>query len=141
MRLRRVYQLGRLGRSDPPSDSSCRPGRLRGRSPDASFHICSSFLRFCLLIRIGRDVQNVLVMVIFLDLADDGSLLDLHVVRRGRVAVRVHDLIGTMRYLMQSLQLELVMRLLRQTYVMLQACETFLRPFLLLYRSLWPCRA
>jgi hypothetical protein len=92
------------------------------------------------LIRIGRDVQNVLVMVIVLGLVA-GSLLDLHVVRRGRVAVRVHDLIGTMRYLMQSLQLELVMRLLRQTYVMLQACETFLRPFLLLYRSLWPCRA
>ena len=140
MRLRRVYQLGRLARSDPPSDSSCRPGQLRDRSPDASFHICSSFLRFCLLIRIGRDVQNVLVMVIVLGLVA-GSLLDLHVVRRGRVAVRVHDLIGTMRYLMQSLQLELVMRLLRQTYVMLQACETFLRPFLLLYRSLWPCRA
>ena len=140
MRSRRVYQLGRLARSDPPSDNSCRPGRLLDRSPDASFRICSSFLRFCLLIRIDRDVQNVLLMVIFLNLAGE-SLLGLHVVRRGRVAVRVHDLIGTMRYLMQSLQLELVMRLLRQTYVMLQACETFLRPFLLLYRSLWPCRA
>jgi hypothetical protein len=91
------------------------------------------------LIRIDRDFLIVLVMVIFLDLADDGSLLDLHVVRRGRVAVRVHGLIGTMRYLMLILLLEL--RLLRPTYVMLQACKTFLRPFLLLYRSLWPCRA
>ena len=79
-------------------------------------------------------------MVIFLDLAGE-SLLGLHVVRRGRVAVRVHDLIGTMRYLMLNLQLELVTRLLRQTYVMLQACEMFLRPFLLLCRLLWPCRA
>jgi hypothetical protein len=91
------------------------------------------------LIRIDRDFLIVLVMVIFLDLADDGSLLDLHVVRRGRVAVRVHGLIGTMRYLMLILLLEL--RLLRQTYVMLQACETFLQPFLLLCRLLWPCRA
>ena len=125
MRLRRVYQLGRLARSDPPSDSSCRPGRLRDRSPDASFHICSSFLRFCLLIRIDRDFLIVLVMVIFLDLADDGSLLDLHVVRRGRIAVRVHDLICTMRCLMLSHLLEPEMCLLRQTYGLLQACETF----------------
>jgi hypothetical protein len=93
------------------------------------------------LIRIDRDFLIVLVMVIFLDLADDGSLLDLHVVRRGRVAVRVHDLIGTMRYLMLSRLLEPVTRLLRQTYVKLPACETFLRPFLLPYRLLWPCRA
>ena len=140
MRLRRVYQLGRLARSDPPSDNSCRPGRLLDRSPDASFHICSSFLRFCLLIRINRDFLIVLVMVIFLDLADE-SLLGLHVVLCSCVDFRVHDLIGTMRYLMLSLQLELVTRLLRQTYVMLQACETFLRPFLPLYRLLWPCRA
>jgi hypothetical protein len=93
------------------------------------------------LIRIDRDFQNVLVMVIFLALADDGSLLDLRVVRRGRVAVRVHDLIGTMRYLMLSRLLEPEMRLLRQTYGLLQACETFLRPFLLLCRLLWPCQA
>jgi hypothetical protein len=92
------------------------------------------------LIRIGRDFLNDLVMVIFLDRVAE-SLLGLHVVRRGRVAVRVHDLIGTMRYLMLNLQLELVTRLLRQTYVMLQACEMFLQPFLLLYRLLWPCRA
>ncbi len=141
MRTRRAYQLGRLARSDPPSDNSCRPGRSQDRSPDVNYRICSSFLHFALLIRIDRDFQNVLLMVIFLDLADDGSLLDLHVVLRGLVAVRVHDLIGTMRYLMLNLQLELVTRLLRQTYVMLQACEMFLRPFLLLYRLLWPCRA
>jgi hypothetical protein len=92
------------------------------------------------LIRIDRDFQNVLLMVIFLDLAGE-SLLGLHVVLRGRVAVRVHDLIGTMRYLMLSRLLEPVTRLLRQTYVKLPACETFLRPFLLPYRLLWPCRA
>jgi hypothetical protein len=80
-------------------------------------------------------------MVIFLDLADGGSLLDLPVVLRGRDFVRVHDLTGTMRYLMLNLQLELVTRLLRQRYVMLQACEMFLRPFLPLCRLLWPCRA
>ncbi len=119
MRKQRVYQLGRLARSDPPSDNSCRPGRLLDRSPDASFHISSSFLRFCLLIRIDRDFLNDLVMVIFRNLVVDGSFLDLHVVFRGRVAVPVHDLIGMMRYPMLSLQLELVTHLLRQTYAML----------------------
>jgi hypothetical protein len=81
-------------------------------------------------------------MVIFLDLVDDGSLFDLHVVLRGLVAfvyvwvyggdlavvvVCVHDLIGTMRHLMLILLLET--RLLRQKCVMLQACETFFAAF------------
>jgi hypothetical protein len=139
MRTRRVCQLGRLALSDPPSDNFCRPGRLLDRSPDASFHICSSFLRFCLLIRIDRDFLNDLVMVIFLDL-DDESLLGLHVVLRSHIDYRVHDLIGKMRHLMLSLQLELVTRLLLQTDVMLQACEMFLRPFLPLCRWLWLCQ-
>ncbi len=76
MRMQRVYQLGRLARSDPPSESYCRPGWLHDRSPNVSYHIGSSFLLFALLIWIDGHFLNGLVMGIFLDLADE-SLLSL----------------------------------------------------------------
>ncbi len=63
-------------------------------------------------------------MVIFLDLAVTGSLLDLDVVLCGRVDVCVSDQIGMMKHLMLNRLLELEKRLLRQTYELLQACET-----------------
>ena len=104
-----VYQLGRLAPNDPPSDSSCRPDQLLDTSLDASFHIGSSFRHFFLLIRIVSYVQNVLVIVIFLDLVVDGSLFAYHKVFCGCVDVRIHELIGMMIQLMLILLLELEM--------------------------------